>query len=98
MAPPFRRAEFDIIFGKGISRSGDLLDLAVEHNLITKAGTYYNYGETRLGQGRENARTFLDENSEMFTELDGKIRELLVVKPAEVKVADKAVVSTNGKQ
>ena len=98
VAPPFRRAEFDIIFGKGVSRSGDLLDLAVEHNLITKAGTYYNYGETRLGQGRENARTFLDENSEMFAELDGKIRELLVTKPTKVKVADTAVVAANGKQ
>lgn len=77
VAPPFRQAEFDIIFGKGISISGDVLDLAVENEFVTRAGTYYNYGEVRLGQGRENARNFLDENPEVLTELDQKIRHKL---------------------
>ena len=77
VAPPFRHAEFDMIFGKGISKSGDLLDLAVEHNLVGKAGTYYNYGDVRLGQGRDNARTYLEENPEVFAELETAVRALL---------------------
>ncbi|MDI9635004.1 recombinase RecA [Kamptonema cortianum] len=77
VAPPFRQAEFDIIFGKGISRSGDILDLAVEHDLINRAGTYYNYQETRLGQGRDNARQFLDDNPDLANELDAKLRVIL---------------------
>lgn len=86
VAPPFRAAEFDIVFGNGISRSGDLLDLAVEKSLVSKAGTYYNYNETRLGQGREAAKTFLDENPEIFAELDGKMRELLGLKGSKALV------------
>ena len=86
VAPPFRAAEFDIVFGSGISRSGDLLDLAVEKSLVSKAGTYYNYGETRLGQGREAAKTFLDENPQIFAELDGKMRELLGLKGSKALV------------
>jgi len=82
VAPPFKNAEFDMIFGKGISRSGDVLDLATEHGLVTKAGTYYNYGEIRLGQGRDNARQFLDDNPEIFGELDQKLRTIL--RPAVV--------------
>lgn len=77
VAPPFKVAIFDMVFGHGISRSGDLLDLGVEHGLIDKAGTYFNYGETRLGQGRENAREFLDTNPELFAEIDGLIRQKL---------------------
>ncbi|MCW5939942.1 MAG: recombinase RecA [Fimbriimonadaceae bacterium] len=78
VAPPFKQAEFDIIFGSGISKAGDLLDLAVDGNLVSKAGTYYNYGETRLGQGRENARQFLDEHPELIEELDSKLRAKLL--------------------
>jgi recombination protein RecA len=73
-APPFRNAEFDMIFGKGISISGDILDLSVLHEFVSRAGTYYNYGETRLGQGRDNAKNFLEENPELMKELDRKVR------------------------
>jgi recombination protein RecA len=89
VAPPFRTAEFDMIFGKGISRSGDLLDVAVARNLVARAGTYYNYGEVRLGQGRDNARTFLDENPAVFNELDKKVRDLF----AAERVAAPAVAA-----
>lgn len=74
VAPPFKTAEFDMIFGKGISKSGDLLDIATLQGIISRSGTYFNYGETRLGQGRDNARTFLDENPEIFKEIDDKMR------------------------
>ncbi len=76
ISPPFKTIEFDMIFGKGISRSGDLLDVATAHGVITRAGTYYNYGDTRLGQGRDNARNFLDENLEVFKEIDVKVRDM----------------------
>jgi len=88
VAPPFKTAEFDMIFGKGISASGDLLDIATEKGLITRSGTYFNYGETRLGQGRDNARTYLDEHQDVFKEIDGKLRaQLKAEKPVEVAVA-----------
>jgi len=75
VAPPFRQAEFDIMYNEGISRSGDLLDLAVEHEIIQKRGAFYSYGDTRLGQGRENAKTFLQDSPPMFWEIDGLLRE-----------------------
>ncbi|HSN75173.1 MAG TPA: recombinase RecA, partial [Anaerolineae bacterium] len=75
VAPPFRQAEFDIMYNEGISRSGDLLDLAVEHDIILKRGAFYSYGDTRLGQGRENAKTFLQDSPQMFWEIDGLLRE-----------------------
>lgn len=91
VAPPFKTAEFDMIFGEGISIEGDLLDLGVMHELISRAGTYFNYGETRLGQGRENAREFLKENKELAQEIESKLRDLLLPK----KVApEEAVVAT----
>ncbi len=74
VAPPFKLAEFDIIFGKGISKSGDVLDNAVARNIVTKAGTYYNFNDIRLGQGRDNARNYLDEHPEVLGEIDSKIR------------------------
>lgn len=77
VAPPFKQAEFDVIFGKGISTSGDILDLAVMNDLVSRAGTYYNYNETRLGQGRDNARNFLEEHPELMKEIDQKIRAQL---------------------
>lgn len=75
VAPPFKTAEFDIIFGKGISRAGDLLDIATARGIIARSGTYYNYGDTRLGQGRDNARNFLDDHPGLFEEIDTKLRE-----------------------
>ncbi len=77
MAPPFRLAEFDILYGKGISRTGDLIDLAILHKLIDKSGSWFSYGDLRLGQGRENVRLFLEEHAELRNELDSKLRLLL---------------------
>lgn len=79
VAPPFRTCEFDIIYGQGISRAGDLLDIATLKSVVSRAGTYYNYGEVRLGQGRDNAKTFLEEHPEIFKELDSKVRSLMFV-------------------
>lgn len=74
VAPPFKQAEFDIIFGKGISRAGGILDLGVENGIITKSGTWFTYGDIRLGQGRENARAFLEEHPEVADEIESRIR------------------------
>ena len=76
IAPPFKEVEFDVVYGRGISKEGDVLDLAVNANLVDKAGTWYSYSGERLGQGRENAKTFLREHPELLTELDRKIREI----------------------
>ena len=82
VAPPFRQAEFDIMFGKGISRSGGVIDLGVDQSMVAKAGTWFTYGETRLGQGRENAKQFLEEHPELLDELEAKIRENCLATPA----------------
>lgn len=74
VAPPFRSTEFDIIYGQGISKAGDLLDVAAARNIVGRAGTYFNYGEIRLGQGRDNARAYLEEHPEVFAELNAKVR------------------------
>lgn len=77
MAPPFRMAEFDIIFGEGISRLGEIIDLGVDANILTKSGSWYSYGETRLGQGREAVKKLLADNPDLADEVDLKIRENL---------------------
>lgn len=77
MAPPFKKAEFDIMYGEGISREGDLIDIAVDNNIITKSGTWYSYKDERLGQGRENAKKFLKENLDIATQLEEEIKKLL---------------------
>jgi recombination protein RecA len=74
VAPPFRTAEFDIMFDHGISREGELIDLGVELGLITKSGAFFSYGDTRLGQGRENAKNYLSQNPELVEEIEEKIR------------------------
>jgi recombination protein RecA len=75
LAPPFKKAEFDIIYNEGISKTGDALDLGTEVGVVEKRGAYYTYGETRLGQGRENAKTFLKEHPEIMDEVTQKIRQ-----------------------
>jgi len=77
MAPPFREAEFDIIYGEGISKEGDVLDLAVAQNLVEKSGAWYSYKGERIGQGRENARQFLKDNPDVFKKLDAELRKAL---------------------
>ena len=74
VAPPFRTAEFDIMYGKGISREGALLDVAAEMGIVTKAGAWYSYGKEKLGQGREAAKVYLSENPKVAAELERKIR------------------------
>ena len=76
VAPPFRQAEFDIMYAEGISKTGDLLDLGVEHEIIDKRGAFYSYRETRLGQGRENSKRSLKENAEVAAEIEKAVREI----------------------
>jgi len=84
MAPPFREAEFDIMYGEGISREGDLLDLAVEKRIIEKSGAWFAYGGDRLGQGRENAKQFLKENPDIRQIIEDRVRkELGLAREAE---------------
>src|SRR5262245_41495368 len=94
MAPPFKLAEFDILYGQGISRTGDLIDLAITHRLIDKSGAWFSYGETRLGQGRENVRQFLEQNADLRNELDQKLRRLLGL--VKEKKTDAGVESKEG--
>ena len=75
VAPPFKAAEFDIVYGQGISKEGDILDLASEVDIVNKSGAWDAYGETRIGQGRENAKTFLKEHPDMCREIENKVRE-----------------------
>jgi recombination protein RecA len=84
VAPPFKVAEFDIMYNEGISTTGDLIDLGVERDIIDKRGSFYNYGELRLGQGRENAKAFLAENREVAAEIDQRIREEVGLPPRAV--------------
>ena len=77
VAPPFRMAEFDIMFGKGISRSGEVLDIAVDHEIINKSGSWFAYNDTKLGQGRDAVKTMLDDNPELSEEIETKIRKQL---------------------
>jgi recombination protein RecA len=85
VAPPFRQAEFDITYGRGISKMGSVLDVALERNIVGKSGSWYTYGDVRIGQGRENAKSYLEEHGDVAGEIEHKIREAL-----------KATVSTNG--
>ncbi len=77
VAAPFRQAEFDIDYGEGISRSGEIIDMGVENKLVQKSGAWYNYGDVRLGQGRENAKQFLRDNADLMLELETKLRGIL---------------------
>ncbi len=106
VAPPFRQAEFDIEYGVGISKEGGLLDIALEHDLIQKSGSFFSYGETRLGQGRNNTKEFLRENPEPAAELERKVHEKLGIgdsqpeqRPEAEKTADaaKAAEAVKGK-
>jgi recombination protein RecA len=77
VAPPFRQAEFDIIFGQGISRIGEIVDLGVDHEIIKKSGSWFSYGETKLGQGRDNVKQVFSDNPELMEEIEQKVREKL---------------------
>ena len=92
VAPPFRVAEFDIIYGEGISREGTLLDMAVEYGIITKSGAFFSYGDQRIAQGRDNARVYLREHPELTAEIDQKVRAILFapkdITPDEAKAVE----------
>ena len=77
MAPPFRTTEFDIMYGEGISKVGEVIDLGVEYEIVKKSGSWFSYGDTKLGQGRDAVKNLLLDNPELFEELDGKIREAI---------------------
>jgi recombination protein RecA len=77
VAAPFREAEFDILYGEGISREGDLLDIAVNNNILEKSGSWFSYKGERIGQGRENARQFLKDNKDVMARLDTEVRKAL---------------------
>jgi len=87
LAPPFRIAEFDIIYGEGISREGDLVDLGTLHNVIEKSGAWFSYKDTRLGQGRENVKKFLKESPDLAREIEDQIRVKLNLVREEKKAA-----------
>jgi recombination protein RecA len=83
LAPPFRKAEFDIMYGEGISKVGEIIDLGVDHNVIRKSGSWYSYGDTKLGQGREAVKQLLRDNPELAEELEEKIKEQLKEKETQ---------------
>jgi len=82
VASPFREAEFDILYGEGASREGDLIDLGVARNLVDKSGSWYSYRGERIGQGRENSRVYLKEHPEAAQKLDEDLRQVLGIAPA----------------
>lgn len=88
VAPPFRNAEFEIIYGEGVSREGELVDLGVAHDLIQKAGSWYSYGGDRIGQGKDNAKTYLHEHPEASQRLEAQLREKLLSAPASARAAE----------
>ena len=85
VAPPFKEVEFDILYGEGISRTGDVLDLAVDRGIIDKSGAWFSYGKERIGQGRENSRTWLTEHPDTLAEIEGKLMDLLKAPPVAKK-------------
>ena len=95
VAAPFREAEFDILYGEGISREGDVLDLAVNNNIVEKSGAWYSFAGERIGQGRENVRTFLKDNKDAFAKIDSQLRQKLGIASASA-VAEVPPVPVNG--
>ena len=92
VAPPFREAEFDIMYAEGISRVGDILDLGVEHQIIEKRGSYYRYQDNLIGQGRENAKEFLRANPDLALAIENQIRETAGLRPSS---ADEAILDSD---
>jgi recombination protein RecA len=88
VAAPFREAEFDILYGEGISREGDVLDLGVANNIVEKSGAWYSYAGERIGQGRENTRTYLKENKEVFARMDAEVRKKLNIGAAKADIPE----------
>lgn len=99
VAPPFKRAEFDIMYGKGISKSGDVLDCAVEAGIVSKAGSWFSYNGERIGQGRENVKQYLEDNPDLMEELTQKLRDAVrEKKEAEMRAEDERMQARKAKQ
>jgi recombination protein RecA len=90
VAPPFREANFDILYGEGVSRTGEIIDLGVHHGIVEKSGAWYSYAGNRIGQGKENARSYLKENPSVAAEIDRAIRAKVLPAPAEKRTAEEA--------
>ncbi|HUU74144.1 MAG TPA: recombinase RecA [Burkholderiales bacterium] len=90
VAPPFRQAEFDILYGKGISREGEIIDLGVAQKFVDKAGAWYSYNGERIGQGKDNVREYLREHPEMAREIENRVREAVGIRPLAEEVLDEA--------
>jgi recombination protein RecA len=95
MAPPFREVEFDILYGQGISRAGDLVDLAAELGIVEKSGAWFSFGGERIGQGRENAKAYLDQHPELMDKIEGLVLSKHGIKRARAGVPDEPT-QTNG--
>ena len=95
VAPPFREAEFEILYGAGISRNGEIIDIGVAQGFVEKSGSWFSYNGERIGQGKENARTFLDQHPDIAREIEGRIREKLLPAPGE-KAAERAAERAKG--
>src|SRR5581483_10206003 len=87
-AAPFRQAEFDVGYGEGISKTGELIDIGLEHRIIEKSGSWFSYGDMRVGQGRENAKVFLHENPDLANEIEAKVRKALGIGGPELTVIE----------
>ena len=87
VAPPFKQAEFDILYGEGISREGEIIELGVVHKLVEKSGAWYAYNGEKIGQGKDNAREYLREHPEIAVEIENKVRAAIGVSPMAAKVA-----------
>jgi len=87
-AAPFRQAEFDVAYGEGISKTGELIDIGIEHRIIEKSGSWFSYGDVRIGQGRENAKGFLHENTDLASEIESKVRKALGIGGPELTVIE----------
>ncbi len=84
IAPPFKHADFDIMYGTGISREGSILDIAADLDIVNKSGSWYSYGDDRLGQGRENVKEYLREHTDVTSEIENKVRQALRIGGAKV--------------
>ncbi|HET7434827.1 MAG TPA: recombinase RecA [Thermoanaerobaculia bacterium] len=88
VAAPFKQAEFDVGYGEGISKTGELIDIGIENKIVEKSGSWFSYGDMRLGQGRENAKLFIRENADLFSEIEGKVRRALGIGGAELTLIE----------
>ena len=98
IAAPFREAEFDIIYGEGISREGDLIDVAAERNIVEKSGAWFSYGGERIGQGRENAKQFLRDNPDMRKKLEMEVRKALSLPASNGAASRRKAPAAKGKK